>query len=210
MDNKKSEECLRESRQGTPLDEVKPDDLIEFVQSLDKESKTKSRGYLWAIRYYYDFTGNPEISKLAGVLREERKDRKPFSIKYFRGVDRRSVNTLAEYGIRNIDQMPAAGATNDDRRVLAERSGISQSTILEFVKLSDLARIPGVKGIRARLYYEAGIDTVEKIAGLEPEELRNQVVSYVADSGFVGIPTLPAEVIYSVEKARILPKIVEY
>jgi hypothetical protein len=67
-----------------------------------------------------------------------------------------------------------------------------------------------VKGIRARLYYDAGIDTPEKIAALEPEELRTQVVEYVNKSGFDGVPTLPAEAIYTVEKARALPKIVEY
>jgi hypothetical protein len=76
--------------------------------------------------------------------------------------------------------------------------------------LSDLARIPGVKGIRARLYYDAGIDTVVTIAGLEPEELREIVVDYVARSGFDGLPTLPAEAEFTVEKARNLPSIVEY
>ena len=106
--------------------------------------------------------------------------------------------------------MLAAGSTKEDRLILAERTGIPQVRILEFVKLSDLARIPGVKGIRARLYFEAGIDTLEKIAALEPEELRTQVFGYVSRSGFDGVPTLPAEAIYTVEKARALPKIVEY
>jgi hypothetical protein len=67
-----------------------------------------------------------------------------------------------------------------------------------------------VKGIRARLYYDAGIDTVEKIAAIEPENLRAQVVEYTRASGFDGVPTLPAEAIYTVEKARTLPTIVEY
>ena len=54
----------------------------------------------------------------------------------------------------------------------------------------DLARIPGVKGTRARLYFEAGIDSVEKIASLEPEEFREMVVDHVDQSGFEGVPTL--------------------
>lgn len=64
-----------------------------------------------------------------------------------------------------------------------------------------------MKGTRARLYYEAGFDSVEKIANLEPEDLRDQVVEYVKESGFDGVPTLPAEAVYTVEKARYLPKI---
>jgi len=35
-------------------------------------------------------------------------------------------------------------------------------TNLDFIRLSDLTRIPGVKGVRARLYYYAGPDAVEK------------------------------------------------
>ena len=117
---------------------------------------------------------------------------------------------LSENGIRNVDQLLAAGATNIDRVVLADHTGIPLPSIIEFVKLSDLARIPGVKGIRARLYYEAGIDTIEKMADLEPEELHAQVTAYVNSSNFNGIATLPAEAIYTVEKVRELPKIVEY
>ena len=94
--------------------------------------------------------------------------------------------------------------------MLADHTGIPLPSIIEFVKLSDLARIPGVKGIRARLYYEVGIDTIEKMADLEPEELHAQVTAYVNSSNFNGIATLPAEAIYTVEKARELPKIVEY
>ena len=72
-----------------------------------------------------------------------------------------------------------------------------------------MARIPGVKGIRARLYYDAGIDTVEKIAAMEPEELHERVIIYVEESDFQGVPTLPAEAKYPAEKARVLSKIIE-
>ncbi|MBK5106822.1 MAG: hypothetical protein JJE12_01765 [Anaerolineales bacterium] len=66
-----------------------------------------------------------------------------------------------------------------------------------------------MKGTRARLYYEAGIDSVEKIASLEPEEFRELVVDYVDQSGFEGVPTLAKEAVYTVEKVRKLPKMVD-
>jgi predicted flap endonuclease-1-like 5' DNA nuclease len=204
------EDFLQNSRNGTQLEYVQADDLIEYVMMLDSVSKTKAKGYLWAIRYYYDFNSNEEIRDLAGILREERINRKPFSLKDFRGVDPVYVNTLAENGIRNIDQMLEAGGTLNDRKSIARSTNIPQSAILEFVKLSDLARIPGVKSIRARLYCDAGVDTVEKIAALEPDELRTIIVDYVAESGFEGIPTLSAEAQYTVLKVRNLPSIVEY
>jgi len=201
---------LQDSRNKAQLEDVQADDLIEFVMMVNSVSKTKTKGYLWAIRYYYDYISIEEIRDLASILREERIKRKPFSLKDFRGVDPIYINKLAENGIRNIDQMLEAGATLNDRKGIAGSTNIPYSAILEFVKLSDLARIPGVKRIRARLYYDAGVDTVEKIAALEPEELRAKIVEYVADSGFDGISTLPAEAKYTVDKARKLPKIVAY
>jgi hypothetical protein len=82
--------------------------------------------------------------------------------------------------------------------------------ILELVRLSDLARIPGVKAIRARLYHDAGIDSVEKMAHMEAHELRETAVKFVDESGFDGIPTLPAEARFTVDYARKLPNVVEY
>ncbi len=73
-----------------------------------------------------------------------------------------------------------------------------------------LARIPGVKGIRARLYHDAGVDTLEKIAGWEPEAFRAMIVEFVERTGFDGVPTLLGEARFTIERARELPKIVEY
>jgi hypothetical protein len=135
------------------------------------------------------------MSNFARVIREERIIRKPFPLKDFRGLDIEFAEILARHGIRNTVQLLGAGATQKDRRILAEQIGVPEPVIKEFVKLSDVARKPGVKGARARLYYEAGIDSVEKIANLELEEFRNQVIAYVNKSGFDGISTLPAEAI---------------
>ncbi len=203
------EDFLLLQKVGKNLENARSEDLVEFVIMLDSEQKSKSKGYLWAIWYYCDFTSNIELRDCSSKLREERIERKPFPLKDFLGVDPRYVQLLAKAGIKNVSQMLSAGGQKKNRENLANSTGIPESVILEFVKLSDLARIPGVKGVRARLYYDAGIDTVEKVADLEPEELREIVVSYIAQSGFDGIPTLPTEAIYTVEKARVLPLIIE-
>ena len=76
--------------------------------------------------------------------------------------------------------------------------------------MSDIARIPGLKGVRARLYYEAGVDTVEKLAAWQPESLLVMLVEYVQQSGFDGIAPLPKEVRHAVETARKLPLVVDF
>jgi hypothetical protein len=55
--------------------------------------------------------------------------------------------------------MLQAGKTPLEWNILSEKTGIFVERILELVKLSDLVRIPGVKGIRARLYFHAGLET---------------------------------------------------
>jgi len=138
------------------------------------------------------------------------KSRRPFLLREFRGVNPEHIERLRAVGIRNAAQMLAAGETAEKRVALAREAGIPDEAILELVKLSDLARLPGVKGIRARLYYDAGVDCVEKMAAWEPEALRVMVAEYVQRTGFEGIAPLPAEARSTVANARKLPKVVEY
>ena len=88
-------------------------------------------------------------------------------------------------------------------------AGVSGNTVLELVELSDLARIPGVQGIRARLYHDAGIKSVESMAEWEPEELREMVADFILRSGFDGIAPLSAEARFTIDKARSLPKVLD-
>ena len=138
------------------------------------------------------------------------KKRNPFKLKEFRGVDPNLVERLAAAGIKTSGQMLAAGQTAEKRAALAQDTGIPEEIILELVKLSDLARLPGVKGIRARLYYDAGVDCVEKMAAWEPEALLKMTAEFVERTGFDGIAPLPKEVSSTIANAKRLPRVVGY
>jgi len=133
-----------------------------------------------------------------------------FKLKEFRGVDPEYVRKLETIGIRNVKEMLDAGRTHTGRKDLSAKAGVPSDAVLELVKLSDLARIQGLKGIRAKLYYDAGVDTIEKLAGWDPEELRTMLVKFVEETGFDGIAPLPKEANNAVEMAKRMPKIVEY
>jgi hypothetical protein len=139
-----------------------------------------------------------------------KKNTKTFKLKDFVRVDPNAVDMLEAVGVKNTAQMLSAGRTVESRDDLAKKAGISRDVVLELVKLSDLARIPGVKGIRARLYYEAGVDTVKKLAACEAESLLKMTTEFVERSGFPGIAPLPKEVSSTIESAKRLPNIVEW
>jgi hypothetical protein len=120
------------------------------------------------------------------------------------------VEKLEAAGIKNVDQMLKAGRTANDREHLSQRTGIPRDSILEFVKLSDLTRLGAVKSVRARLYYDAGVDSVEEMARWDPAELRTMLVEFVERTGFDGIAPLPREAESTVAAAKRLPSVVKY
>jgi predicted RecB family nuclease len=139
-----------------------------------------------------------------------RKKSNHFLLRNFRGISPEDVSKLSDIGIKNVDQMLKAGNTSEARKNLSERADIPLERILELVKLSDLSRIPGLKGIRARLYHDAGVDTLEKLAGWNPNQLRSMLQVFVMRTNFDGIPPLPKETESQVVMANKLPKVVDY
>jgi hypothetical protein len=138
------------------------------------------------------------------------KKQNPFRIRDFRGINPIIIAKLASLGIKNAGQLLSAGQTPEHRVKLSIQAGISHEEILELVKLCDLARLPGVKGIRARLYYDAGVDTVEKLAAYEPAILLAKTSEFVERTGFEGTAPLPKEVSSTIANAIKLPKVVAW
>ncbi len=204
------ETYLQQHHDGAGLGSADPHKLEGFVSWLERKPKTSAKTHLWALRYYYEYSADDDMRALADTLREERITRTPFALKDFRGVDQDHVGRLAAAGIKDVKQMRKAGRTPSDREALSARTGVPLDAILELVKLSDLARIPGAKSIRARLYHDAGVDTLEKMAEWDPVKLRAMLLEFVEQTGFDGIAPLPKEAASSVAKARELPKIIEY
>lgn len=207
---KEFETYLAENLDGKPLGKVSEDDLDGFVDWADQEPKPKTKTHLWALRYYFDYVSDDELRCYCSILRQERIKRRPHSLAGFRGVVEDHVRALALVGIKTTEDMLTKGATKESRKALSNQTGIPEDAILEMVRLSDLSRIQGIKGIRARLYVDAGVDSIEKLAQSNPEQLREELIAFVEETNFDGIAPLPAELRSGVRKAKELPKIVEY
>ncbi len=202
------ESHLKEKR-GKALDKATEEDLSTYLAVLDPEEvKLKMRG----VAIYYSFIGKGKLAALARDIRQQitATTRRTFKLRDFRGVDLDFILMLEEMGIKSADSILEAGKTAKTRKELSDKTGVPDNVIMELVKLSDLSRLEGVKGIRARLYYDAGVDTVEKLSAWEPDELLVMLKEFVARTGFNGIAPLPKEVRGTINRAKTLPRVVEY
>jgi predicted flap endonuclease-1-like 5' DNA nuclease len=198
-------------RQKSSIDDANKEDLQAFLDAM-KDQQADVNNYLRTIGLYYRFAPKSDLSVFASSLREQRisSAKKSFPLKSFKDVNKKYVMQLEKEGICNVAKMLELGKTPVSRRKLSEKTGIPAKAMLEFVKLADLSRIEGVKNVRARLYHDAGVDTVEKMAKWNPEELRTYLTEFVNRTKFDGIAPLPKEVENTIEEAKKLPKIVTY
>ena len=208
------EAYLGEHRVGKGLEDAHPEDLDAFV-SWKKRQRQSVNSYLWAIHRYYEYTSNEPMRRLATDMRQQeiakgRGRRRSLRLKEIQGVAAEQIEKLAAIGIADVEGVLEAGRTKEEREELSRRSGVPLDEILELVKLADLARIVDIKGVRVRLLYEAGVDTVEKVSRYDPEGLRKRVVEVNEQRQILKRHPTLVETRYWVTQAKALQKIVEY
>jgi hypothetical protein len=133
-----------------------------------------------------------------------------YNLKDFLGVNHQHTQALRKEGVVTCEHMLKAGRSEEDREKLAKKTGVPPSAILELVKLADMSRIVGLKSKRARLYYDAGLDTLDKIAKSDPEKMEKMFVEFVKRTKFDGTPPPLGEAAFAVKLAKYLPRVVEY
>jgi hypothetical protein len=185
-----------------------PEDLKDFVVWAQGK-KENTNVLLWVLNRYYTCTSNDlmycAVNELLGLDYLTK-----YNLKDFLGVNHQHTQALRKEGVVTCEHMLKAGRTEEDRRILAKKTGVPPSAILELVKLADMSRIVGLKSKRARLYYDAGLDTLDKIAKSDPEKMEKMFVEFVERTKFDGTPPPLGEAAFAVKLAKYLPRVVEY
>lgn len=199
-------------KRNKEIHHVTKQDLFDYATACESERKGSAKIRIRGVALYFGYIGNNEMTTAANGLREMgiSQDRHLFKLKDFLWVNQAHVSKLKMVSITDIGQMIESGKTECERKKLAKRTGIPVGDILELVKLSNLARLAGVKSVRARLFHEAGLDTWEEIAPLDASELRDGCIHFVKSTSFPGIPPTPKEAAYTVNSAKTMPRIVEW
>lgn len=112
---------------------------------------------------------------------------KPNKISEFAGISNETITRLENAGINNTEKLYDKVITKSDRQKLADLTGISNTEILELTKLADLSRIKWVGAAYARILYDVGADTVEKVSTSDPVQLHTKINRQLKEgSGFKG------------------------
>lgn len=79
------------------------------------------------------------------------------------GVGEVYAQKLEAVGVKTTEILLEKAATPNQRKALAEETGISEKLILKWANHADLFRIKGVAGQFAELLEAAGVDTVKEL-----------------------------------------------
>lgn len=126
------------------------------------------------------------------------------------GIGKTYAEKLKEEGISTTEKLLEKCNTKKGREAMAEKSGISEKLILEWVNHADLFRIKGVGEEYSDLLEEAGVDTVMELAQRNPENLYKKLVEVNEANNHVRRVPPMSFVIGWVEQAKTLPRVVEY
>ena len=117
---------------------------------------------------------------------------------------------LGAAGVRSVEGLLKAGATPKGRQALAEKTGISEKLVLEWVNLADLFRIKGIGEEYSDLLEEAGVDTVRELAQRKAENLFAKLGEANAAKKLVRQLPTQKQVADWIEQAKSLPRAIEY
>lgn len=126
------------------------------------------------------------------------------------GIGKTYKEKLAKIGIVTTEALLEAGATPKGRKELAEKTGIGDALILEWVNLADLFRIKGVGSEYSDLLEEAGVDTVVELSKRVPKNLHEKIVEINEKKKLVRKLPSETQVADWVDQAKKLDRKVKY
>jgi predicted flap endonuclease-1-like 5' DNA nuclease len=126
------------------------------------------------------------------------------------GIGKVYAEKLMEMGVKTTTDLLEHCGTARGREEMAEKTGISEKLLLEWVNLADLFRIKGVGEQFSDLLEEAGVDTVVELARRNPDNLHAKMLEDNEKKNLVNRPPSLDSVKNWVEQAKELPRMVEY
>lgn len=131
-------------------------------------------------------------------------------IQTIEGIGPAFAAKLGRVGISWVKELLEHGRTKSGRAEIAQKTGLSERKILDWVNMADLLRIEGMNGNYAELLHNSGVDTVKELGKRVPANLAAKMAETNADKKVS--PDVPNEATVTkwIEKAKSMPAMVEH
>lgn len=130
------------------------------------------------------------------------------NIKEIEGIGPAYGAKLESAGIATQEALLERACTRAGRSGLAEKTGITETMILEWVNRADLARIKGVGSEYADLLEAVGVDSVPEMANRNAANLCTKMAEINAAKHLVRHLPSESEVAHWIEHAKTLDRVV--
>ncbi len=117
---------------------------------------------------------------------------------------------LKDAGVTTIENLLEICASKKARKDMAEKTGVSEKLILEWVNRADLARIKGVSTQYADLLEFAGVDSVPELAHRNAANLQAKMEEINNEKSLVRKTPALSQVEDWIAQAKELPKVVTH
>lgn len=132
------------------------------------------------------------------------------SISEIESIGPDNARRLEALGIETTEEFLERGTTTRGRHDLADRTGINDHLILEWVNHLDLARVQGMAWEYADLLEEAGVETMAELAQSNPAVLSKRIAEVSQQQGLNTKLPSENEVAAWIAQAKELPKVIQY
>lgn len=117
---------------------------------------------------------------------------------------------LSDAGITSIENLLETCCEKKGRKALAEKTGITEKLVLNWVNRADLTRIKGVSTQYADLLESAGVDTVPELAQRNAENLQIKMAEVNEKKHLVRQVPSASQVETWVAQAKELPRVIHH
>jgi len=126
------------------------------------------------------------------------------------GIGSKYAGKLQKAGVSTTDALLKAGMTPKGRKELAEKTGIGDALILQWVNHVDLYRIKGIGSEYSDLLEAAGVDTVPELAQRKAANLTQKMAAINKEKKLVRKLPVEKQVSDWIEQAKKLPRVITY
>ncbi len=126
------------------------------------------------------------------------------------GIGEAYAVKLKEAGVTSLEKLLDTGCEKKGRKEIAEKSGLSEKLILNWVNRADLTRVNGISTQYADLLECAGVYTIPELAQRKPENLQAKMAEVNEAKNLVRKVPTATQVQDWVAQAKELPRVVKH